>query len=338
MKRHLLIGIYSLLTALLISCSSEELEQNQNTESSANFIQHTKLPITESSKQFGTYNALGYGYNVTEEYGSINAVGLQVIDTDKFNAEYRHIDEELVLSAEYKEQYGKDAAAYSTVLSGRVTATQSLRMFGKTIYAAFSTALLNDQTFNPEYIYGSRNTTIKFSRYRFFATTSELSNYVTPGFLHDIQTKSPEQIVSEYGTHITTDIYLGAKIDILFQAKTTNPDRERAASIGIKTGFEPNSIDARDAAKNYDKKVYYRTTGGDVSEAMAGIYSFSGKAPTIETDKWQSTCTRKNSTLVDFGDHGLVIIYDLVKDPQKRALLKSYVDEYLNKKQVTLKS
>ncbi|WP_309762425.1 MAC/perforin domain-containing protein [Chryseobacterium sp. SORGH_AS_1175] len=318
----------------MISCSSEDIEPVENPD----FIQHTKLPVTENSRQFGTYDALGYGYNATGEYGNVNAVGLQVIDTDKFNAEYRHIDEELVSSAEYNEQYGKDAVAYSKVLSGKVTATQSLRMFGKTIYSAFGTALLNDLNFNPEYIYGSRNVTIKFSRYRFFATSSELSNYVTPDFLNDIQNKTPEQIVAEYGTHVTTDIYLGAQMDILFQAKTTNPDRERAASIGIKTGFEPNSIDARDAAKNYDKKVYYRTRGGDASEAMAGMYSFSGKAPTIEIAKWQSTCTKKNSVLIDFGDHGLVIIYDLVKDPQRKALLKAYVDDYLSKNQVTLKS
>ncbi len=338
MKKSLLIGICSILAASLISCSSEELEQSQNTESPADFMEHTKLPVTENSKQFGTYNALGYGYNVAWEYGNVNAVGTQVIDCDKFNAEYRNIDEEPVSSAEYKEQYGKDAAAYSTVLSGKVAATQSLRMFGKTIYSAFGTALMNDHTFNPEYIYGSCNATIIFSRYRFYATASELSHYVTPGFSQDIQTKTPEQIVSKYGTHVTTDIYIGAKIDILFQAKTTNPDRERAASIGIKTGFEPNSSDARDAAKNYDKKIYYRTRGGDASQAMAGIYSFSGKAPTIEIAQWQSTCTRKNSVLVDLGDHGLVIIYDLVKDPQKKALLKAYVDDYLNKNQVTLKS
>lgn len=38
-----------------------------------------------------------------------------------------------------------------------------------------------------------------------------LRDYVTPEFTQDLQTKTPQQIVQDYGTHIAVDIYTGAK-------------------------------------------------------------------------------------------------------------------------------
>ncbi|MCJ8153616.1 MACPF domain-containing protein [Chryseobacterium sp. SSA4.19] len=340
MKKTTFISFALLAGLSLLSCSADEIILEENTEN----FNHTSLPIHENSKQFGYYNALGYGYNVTGEYANANATGLKVIDTDKFKAEHpSRLDEGAILSQEYTEEYGQDATAYSKVLSEKVTATQLLRMYGKSISSPFTSAL-SGKNFNPEYIYGNYNITIKQKRYRFNATVDLLSNYITSNFSQDIQSKTPEQIVNEYGTHVATDIYTGAKIDIVFQAKTTNPDRDRAARIGVKTASGTintsgtNDIDALEASKNYDKKLYYRTRGGNSSEAMAGIFSFSKEKPTINISKWQSTSTKENSVLVDFGSDGLIIIYDLVKDPVKRAELKLYIDEYLIKNQVILAS
>lgn len=334
MKKQTIISFGLLATLSFLSCSADEMNIEENVEN----YNHMQLPISENSKQFGYYNALGYSYNVTGEYANADATGLKVIDIDKFKAEQpSRLNEGNVLSQEYVEAYGKDAAAYSKVLSGKVVATELLKIYGKTISSPFTSALINGKNFNSEYIYGSYDVIIKQKRYRFNASTDMLSNYVTSEFSQDIQSKTPEQIVNDYGTHVTTDIYTGAKIDVIFQAKTTNPDRERAARIGVKTAA--NSIhdtDALEASMNYDKKLYYRTRGGNTSEAMAGIFSFNNEKPKIDISRWQSTSTKENSVLVDFGSNGLVAIYDLIKDPIKKAALKIYVDEYLVKNQVIL--
>lgn len=336
MKKQTIISFGLLATLSLLSCSADETNIEDNIEN----YTHTQLPISENSKQFGYYNALGYSYNVTEEYANADATGLKVIDTDKFKAEQpSRLDEGNILSQEYVEAYGKDAAAYSKVLSGKVVATELFNIYGKTISSPFTSALVNGKNFNSEYIYGSYNVIIKQKRYRFNATADLLSNYITSNFSQDIQSKTPEQIVNDYGTHVTTDIYTGAKIDVIFQAKTTNPDRERAARLGVKTAANSLNIhdtDALEASMNYDKKLYYRTRGGNTSEAMAGIFSFNQEKPKIDISRWQSTSTKENSVLVDFGSNGLVAIYDLVKDPIKKAALKIYVDEYLAKNQVIL--
>ena len=34
-----------------------------------------------------------------------------------------------------------------------------------------------------------------------------LADYITPEFAQDLQVKSPQQIVQDYGTHVMVDIY-----------------------------------------------------------------------------------------------------------------------------------
>lgn len=342
MKKQLFIFFSATILAIVSSCTSadEDIIAEKNIENIENLESqdHITIPITDSIKKFGAYNALGYGYNVTGEFADANSTALKIIDTDKFKIENpSRISDETVLSQEQKDEYGKDATSFSEMISKKVEATKLLQVYGKTI--PFASAKLNNQTFDKSYIYGSYNMIIKLKRFRYNATAELLSNYLTSNFLNDIEEKTPEQIVQNYGTHVSVDIYTGAKVDMIFQAKTTNHDRERAARIGVRTYLNDvnnNEIDAIEAAKNYEKKLYYKTRGGDQSKAKAGIFNLDKKTPTINFIHWQSTVTKENSVLVDFGDSGLVIIYDLVKDPVKKAKLKFYIDNYLIQNQVTL--
>lgn len=56
-----------------------------------------------------------------------------------------------------------------------------------------------------------------------------LKNYLTSSFSQDVEDKTAEQIVQKYGTHVAVDINTGTIMNIYFQAKTTNPDRDYAA-------------------------------------------------------------------------------------------------------------
>lgn len=335
MKKIFFLSCSAMFMAWATSCSPTTNDDIINEENGENW-EHIQLPITEASKQLGNYNALGYGYNVLGSYANENSVTSKIIDTDKFKTEQaQRLSEENILSQEYKEEYGENAAAFSKMLSAKVSATQQFRVFGQTI--PFSTAIVNNQKYDPSYIYGSYNVIIKQKRFRINADYELLSNYLTANFSKDIEEKNPEQIVKEYGTHIAVDIYTGSALDITFQAKTTNPNRENAARAGVKTAVNgSNEIDVIEASKNYAKKLFYKTRGGDKSVAMAGIYNLEKITPAINYSNWQSTTTKENSVLVDFGDNGLIIIYDLVKNPVKKAELKSYLDQYLKNNQVTL--
>lgn len=152
-----------------------------------------------------------------------------------------------------------------------------------------------------------------------------LADYVTPEFTQDLQTKSPQQIVQDYGTHVMVDIYTGAKMDIMFQSETSNESRERAARIGVKIGMlkvfdvdVQNDVNTSESSMNYSKKLSYRTRGGDPSKGLVGELNLDQNTPKVNIANWQNSSTVNNSVLVEFGNNGLVLIYNLVKDPAKK--------------------
>lgn len=321
------------------SCSSELNDDPLNEVISTNSEDwdHILLPTNDSAKVFGKYNALGYGYNIGGAYANENSTTLPIIDVEKFKTENTSysFEETNVLSHEYVEHYGKDAADYSKRISSKIDATKPFQLFGKTI--PFSTATFDNKKYDPSFIYGDYTQMIQQKRFRMFAIPAQLSNYLTNDFLNDVENKTAKQIVDKYGTHVATDIYIGSVINIYFQAKTTNLDREYAASIGVKTyqNSNANPLDIEAAKKNYDKKLYYRTRGGDKNLAIAGMYILRNGAPTINFANWISSSTPENSVLVDFGTNGLVVLYDLIINPVKKAELKMYIDQYINDNQVS---
>lgn len=334
MKRKFALFLGALPLVFMTSCSVEELDNNANVEStnaSRNNISAAKYAGD------GVYDVLGHGYNATGEYANATASGFKVIDVERLKAEQSgRVISENTFSQEYNEEYGKNAEAYSKMVSTKVDVTAGIPLFKKTLSVAFNSAVTTNNKFDAKYIYGSYNLTIKQKRLRFNVTVDMLGDYLTPEFIQDLQTKTPQQIVQDYGTHVAVDIYTGAKMNIMFQSETTNENRERAARIGVKVGMDKifdvsvtNDVNTSESYKNYSSKLWYRTIGGDPSKGLIGEINLEQPTTKVNISNWQSSSTVNNSVLVDFGQNGLVFIYDLIKDPVKKQELKTYVNQYL---------
>lgn len=317
------------------SCSTEELNNEVTPENPA-----AKTNNRISAAKFagdGIYDVLGHGFDAAGEYANANSAGFKVIDIDRFKAEQPgRLISENTNAQEYVEEYGENAESYSKMVSTKITATAGIPLFKKTLSVAFNSAVTNTNKFDAKYIYGSYNLTIKQKRIRFNSTVDALGDYLTPEFTQDLQTKSPQQIVNDYGTHVMLDIYTGAKMDILFQSETSNQNREHAARVGIKVGMKDifdvdvtNDVNTSSSNQNFSKKLSYKTRGGDPSKGLMNDLNLDQNNPKISISAWQNSSTPSNSVLVDFGSNGLILIYDLVKDAVKKAQLKAYVDQYL---------
>lgn len=322
------------------ACSSENLS-NEFTSDSPEKV--NRLSASKFAGD-GIYDVLGHGYNATGEYANASSAGFKVVDIDRFKLEQGgRLISENTNTQEYVEEYGENAESYSKMVSTKIDATVGIPLFKKVLSAGFNSAVTTNQKFDAKYIYGSYNLLIKQRRLRLNATTDMLADYITPEFAQDLQTKSPQQIVQDYGTHVAVDIYTGAKMDILFQSETTNEDRSRAARIGVKVGMlkvfdaeVQNDVNTSESNKNFSKKLSFRTRGGDPSKGLIGELNLDQNNPKINIANWQSSSTVNNSVLVDFGNNGLVFIFDLVKDPVKKAALKAYVIQYLIDNKVIL--
>lgn len=339
MKKIIYLITFTILLGSLESCGeSEELLTDTNsalTEPKESWV-HIPMSV-DSIKQFGTYNALGFGYDVTGEYANASYIRTKIIDAQEFHlANPTSYVEIPISSGEYKETYSANALIFSQKLSQNTNTTQNLAVFGKTI--PFANAVQNNK-YDPTYIYGTYNSTIKTKRYLFEVSINKLISFLTDEFTSDIKQKTPSQIVDKYGTHVMTNIYVGGSYDLIFQAKTKNPDRERAAYLGVKDySSSNNSSLIGEASLNYSKRIYYKTRGGAKAQNIAGMYNLDNITPSFDIAVWQSTLSNNNSVLVDFGQNGLVPIYDFVQDQAKKSELKMYIDQYLEANKVILGS
>lgn len=155
---------------------------------------------------------------------------------------------------------------------------------------------------------------------------------------------SSVQIVKYYGTHILLDIYLGGKMDVKFQSETMSRNREYASRIGVKTGIKKvfdidisNDIDIKEANKNFNEKLSYRTRGGNPAKGLFGEINLEQSISKLDVSNWQNSLSVDNMVLVDFGKNGLIPIYEIIEDENKKRELKKYVDEYLSENSLRLK-
>lgn len=322
----------------MTSCSREETTDSTSEGLSEN--EHSAAKYAGD----GIYDVLGHGYDGAGKYANANSAGFKVIDIERFKIEQTaRLISENIFSQDYTEEYGENAESYSKMVSTKVGVTANVPLFKKTLSVAFNSAVTNNNKFDAKYIYGSYNLTIKQKRLRFNATNDMLGDYLTPEFTQDLQTKTPQQIVQDYGTHVLLDIYTGAKLEAIYQSETTNQNREHAARVGVKVGMKDifdvdvsNDVNTTESSQNYSKKLSYKTRGGDPSKGLIGDLNLQQSNPKINISNWQSSSTSNNSVLVYFGNNGLVLIYDLIKDPIKKAQIKTYVDQYLLNNQVSL--
>ena len=329
--------IFLCCSMLLLSCTSEPEVENKPEEKS----------VGDASAERGgdgKDDLLGYGYDVTREYANASSARFKIIDVDKFKgALVDQYYEEFPWSQTFKEEFGENAKAFSLKLSSSTTSTANFFFFS----ISRTTTNTNTNNFDSRFIYGKYSLVVKQKRLRLDSSPSELSaNYLTNTFKQDILSKTPEQIVTDYGTHVLLDIYTGARLDMLFQSETINTDKSSASRSGLKASVlgifnvtTNNEVGIADDKKNYAKKLFYNTRGGDVNKQLNGEVNLEDKRvllPIINFSSWQNSSTQANSVLVDFGKTGLSLIYNFVTDPAKKQALKTYVDQYLIANSVNL--
>ena len=72
------------------------------------------------------------------------------------------------------------------------------------------------------------------------AATSELIPYLTSKFKEDLQTKSSTYIIAHYGTHVLTNIVLGARLTVTYRSLVTSETSAKRETV--KAGCSSNIL------------------------------------------------------------------------------------------------
>jgi hypothetical protein len=286
-----------------------------------------------------TYNFLGFGYDVTDKFNDAVSVRASVVDIPAYAASgsYR-INLDRSTQGSWTTIQAKNADDLSIKFSNSFNVTKGLKLFGNTIDKLFPGTVATDK----KYVYGYYSYYMIWKRYKFYYD-QPVNNYLTTNFKQDITLLSAQELVNKYGTHVLTNIKIGSKFDVVYQAEAPDNGRRDAIimeglrytlkrTFGLPTGYldEPNLRDLND---NTSAQIYYSSTGGDISKLKPETIN---NRLILNLNNWVASTTEDKARFIGASDDGLIPLYSFIDDSVKKAEVKSYLEQYFATKAVKL--
>lgn len=335
------------LVATLAACKKkdDEIPEPAPEEKLSPDIAFTVKGATQDSKSLypasETFNFLGFGYDVTGKFNDQASVRANVVDVAAYDAN-RQYNVVFIRGTQssWRTTQANNAVDLSTKLSDSYNATKGLKLFGNTIDQVFPETDVTDK----KYVYGHYSYYMIWKIYKFFYEQS-VNNFLTADFKRDITLLSAQQLVDKYGTHVLTNIKIGSKFDVIYQAEAPQNDRRSSIvmegfrytlkrTFGLPTGYLDDPI-LRNLNDNTSAKIYYSSTGGDISKLKPETIN---NRVIVNISNWVATTTEDKATFIGASDDGLVQLDNFINDAVKKAEVKAYIEQYFAAKTVKLKN
>jgi hypothetical protein len=183
-------------------------------------------------------------------------------------------------------------------------------------------------------------------RHSLNASITDLQNSLLPKFKLDIESLSPQELVSKYGTHLLKHVYLGAKYEVIYLTETTNPITTNDFYLFENTGIYkrmkdffggtpgiiyPNS--EINSNKYNNERLIFNSTGGDYK--LCGLISTTDNNRwniNVDISRWVNTVSKSNSVFIGFKQSDAIILYDLLNEGIRKEELKAYINQYIASK------
>ena len=318
---------------ILSGCADEDIIERN----SPSFPQS----VNTRSAGDGVYDILGYGYDITGPYLDTKSSRAIVFDTNKL-LEKGLITPYKLEESRFRYSSGKDVIDFTTNMSSslQMSTPGILKVIGG---ASLNIAFGGNSHYNSDYSFAYCTQQYIDSRYRISeADINVLKTCLTKQFIERLSTYTPEQIVEEYGTHVLKDIYLGAKFEVYYMAKSTSSSKKESINAGLGASlFSLFKMDGKFqydeslAITNNEQSLYYFTIGGDPAVGVQGSLN-PENSPSIDIGKWMASVKSSTPKFIDVDNNSqsFIPIYELVTDPTKKQTLKAYIDNYIKSKEV----
>lgn len=328
-----LFHLMSWVMLILSSCADEDIIERN----SPSFPQS----VNTRSAGDGVYDILGYGYDITGPYLDTKSSRAIVFDTNKL-LEKGLITPYKLEESRFRYSSGKDVIDFTTNMSSslQMSTPGILKVIGG---ASLNIAFGGNSHYNSDYSFAYCTQQYIDSRYRISeADINVLKTCLTKQFIERLSTYTPEQIVEEYGTHVLKDIYLGAKFEVYYMAKSTSSSKKESINAGLGASlFSLFKMDGKFqydeslAITNKEQSLYYFTIGGDPAVGVQGSLN-PENSPSIDIGKWMASVKSSTPKFIDVDNNSqsFIPIYELVTDPTKKQTLKAYIDNYIKSKEV----
>lgn len=324
-KKNLFLLLVLIIS--LASCNDNEMINNQEQ------VSNSKNNPRFKSAGDQVFDLLGYGADITGEYLAPESNRMQVIDLTRLkNEQPGAVDDGLYDISNTKIEYGEDASILTNKLTVKVSGNASKGIYSGTV----SHDYISSNTVSSTYSYALIEDRIFKKRLRLFGLYELLAQYTTQSFKDNLLKMTPDDIIRGYGTHVFTDIYLGAKFQLMYRSEILGTSKAETLTSGASVtaknifGISANVETYTNLVEN-NKKVFvnYKTIGGDASIGVTGNFNIANPQ-SLETQltAWRATINGRLS-MIDVQSGSMIPIYEFVSDPTKKAELKNAVNNYI---------
>ena len=281
---------------------------------------------------------MGHGYNVFGEYAKSDHVKSPLLKYDAYQTvtvkekSYNvpsAIEYTTVNTADFQGVSGVNSMEYMNGLNVNVNAEGTYSFFSMSVTNNFS-----EKEYRSKYraFCTIRNVIKKWKLTLPYSDVATLKSMLTDEAKADIATLAPEALFAKYGTHVITEIIVGARAD--YNTCVTKCSATAAiknnfqvcaeASFRKKSGSGSLNLVTEEELHCFESNMVQslKVSGG---RSEYGSYIFQeGKY-----DKWiESIDNLENLTISDFTDHSFLPVWELCDDDARKSQLRSAFDTY----------
>ncbi|MBS7567077.1 hypothetical protein KHS38_21915 [Mucilaginibacter sp. Bleaf8] len=345
------------LTAALAGCKKDEKITTTNPSPPVS----KKVQLSAGD---GKWDLLGYGLDVTGDLLDLSTVSdAPIIDMEKFEKDYlSRLNVGTTINGSSRFFAGLSAKDYTKEVSKTMSLEAGVNPRPKIegaeknpFQANFSASINRNSSDGNTYMYSSRysyatyESLVQVKRLRFTedASIDLLYKYLTPEFLDNVRTKSAEELVQRYGTHIMLDISIGGRLRFNYsgfienESNTTKKTSTLKAGLGIPifkalnvniTGSLTKEEMTKLATETRNKEYTVKFYGGTNSGRSVAFDHNGNTSETLNIASWEQSVNASNAALIDVGK--AVYLYNFIADPVKKAQVKAAVEKHIADSQI----
>lgn len=326
------------------------------------FYEDNKENRISTKAMGGSYQVLGYGYDITGEYLARQSIKDVVIDVEKLINEKPNFFKKVFVDEIKNEVYlGEDYYSYlkeiynKSNFKGSVAESPKEARFDDSnkenipyaFSSSFNSELTNKYEMSNKYSFARVDMMKHHRQYLLSVTPENVTNYLTESFETDLNRLSPDDIVSKYGTHVLLDFVVGGSYSLFYKSiitdNTTQVSKQKILSGGVAGALQKVGLNIilnlskeeieEFMVKNNQRQCVINIRGGSIKGDSLVINSNSTFTQTLDFDKWAETVDDQRSVLAEINFNKTYPIYEFISDPLKKEQIKNAVVRYLNSKE-----
>lgn len=336
-------------------------------------VNEKELGSSTNTKAAGEkYQVLGYGYDITSDIFSHEAVKYQVVDIKSllekesanpsvyFRIEAVNQIYSRSFSGENLSRYMEHIitkSGFNGSVASRVGEDAKIKETSEKYFSA--TANFNKEketkyTYSSMYSFATTDVYKELDNLNLHANVDIAAKYLTSNFKYQLDNLTPvkaDYIVKYYGTHVMFNITVGGYYRSNFKTtitEETNYSRKRelvdasakynlvSVGLGAAASWDKTTItEAYNKITNKEGSMY--ALGGSSNGLTISFDNNGNVNHNVGYGTWTGSITEKTAKLVKLNWDLTYPIYDLVSDTQKKQLLKDAVKRYIDSKKIEIK-